>query len=83
MKTIIGGTARLSLITRRNQFFQDLVEKSDELKQRGKGIFYDTEEEALRNLGTDYKKINIDPGKTLEAGVTNPVNSKYAIKEIA
>jgi len=83
MQTILGGTARLSLITRRNQFFQDLVEKSDELKQRGKGIFYDTEEEALRNLGTDYKKINIDPGKTLEAGVTNPVNGKYAIKEIA
>jgi hypothetical protein len=83
MQTILGGTARLSLITRRNEFFQDLVSKSDELKQRGKGIFYDTEEEALRNLGTDYKKINIDPGKTLEAGVTNPVNGKYAIKEIA
>ena len=83
MQTILGGTARLSLITRRNQFFQDLVEKSDELKQRGKGIFYDTEEEALRNLGTDYKKINIDPGKTLEAGVTNPVNGKYAIREIS
>ena len=83
MQTILGGTARLSLITRRNQFFQDLVEKSDELKQRGKGIFYDTEEEALQNLGTDYKKINIDPGKTLEAGVTNPVNGKYAIREIS
>ena len=83
MQTILGGTARLSLITRRNQFFQDLVAKSDELKTRGKGIFYDTEEEALQNLGPDFKKINIDPNKALEAGITNPVNGKYAINEIA
>jgi len=83
MQTILGGTARLSLITRRNEFFQDLVAKSDELKSRGKGIFYDTEEEALQNLGPDFKKINIDPNKALEAGVTNPVNGKYAITEIA
>jgi hypothetical protein len=83
MQTILGGTARLSLITRRNQFFQDLVSKSDELKQRGKGIFYDTEEEALQNLGPDFKKINIDPNKALEAGITNPVNGKFAINEIA
>jgi hypothetical protein len=83
MQTILGGTARLSLITRRNQFFQDLVSKSDELKTRGKGIFYDTEEEALQNLGPDFKKINIDPNKALEAGITNPVNGKFAINEIA
>jgi len=83
MQTILGGTARLSLITRRNQFFQDLVAKSDELKSRGKGIFYDTEEEALQNLGPDFKKINIDPNKALEAGITNPINGKYAITEIA
>jgi hypothetical protein len=83
MQTILGGTARLSLITRRNEFFQDLVAKSDELKARGKGIFYDTEEEALQNLGPDFKKINIDPNKALEAGITNPVNGKYAITEIA
>jgi hypothetical protein len=59
MQTILGGTARLSLITRRNQFFQDLVSKSDELKTRGKGIFYDTEEEALQNLGPDFKKLTL------------------------
>ena len=84
MQTILGGTARLSLITRRNQFFQDLVNKSDELKGSGnRGMFYNTEQEALANLGPDIKKINIDPGKTLEAGITNPVNGKYAITEIA
>ena len=76
MQTILGGTARLSLVTRRNEFFQDLVSKSDELKTRGKGIFYDTEEEALQNLGPDFRKINIDPNKSLEAGITNPVNGK-------
>ena len=83
MQTVLGGTARLSMITRRNQFFQDLVAKSDELKARGKGIFYDTEEEALQNLGPDFRKINIDPNKALEAGITNPVNGKFAINEIA
>ena len=83
MQTILGGTARLSLITRRNEFFQDLVSKSDELKTKGKGIFYDTEEEALQNLGPDFRKINIDPNKALEAGITNPVNGKFAINEIA
>jgi len=83
IQTILSGTARLSLITRRNQFFQDLLEKSNELKQVGKGMFYDTEEEALKNLGPNFKKINIDPNKTLEAGVTNPLNGKYAINEIA
>ena len=83
MQTILGGTARLSLVTRRNEFFQDLVSKSDELKTRGKGIFYDTEEEALQNLGPDFRKINIDPNKSLEAGITNPVNGKFAINEIA
>ena len=83
MQTILGGTARLSLIVRRNQFFQDLLEKSDELKQRGKGIFYDNYDEALLNLGKDIERIEIDPSKTLEAGITNPLNGKYAIKEIA
>jgi len=83
IQTILSGTARLSLITRRNQFFQDLIEKSNELKQIGKGMFYDTEEEALKNLGPNFKKINIDPNKSLEAGITNPLNGKYAITEIA
>lgn len=83
IQTILSGTAKLSLITRRNQFFQDLIEKSNELKKIGKGMFYDTEEEAFKNLGSNYKKINIDPSKSLEAGITNPLNGKYAITEIA
>ena len=84
MQTILGGTGRLSLVTRRNEFFQDLVQKSNELSKSGKrGMIYETEEEALQALGPDIKKINIDPGKTLEAGITNPVNGKWAINEVA
>ena len=83
MQTILGGTARLSLVTRRNQFFQDLLVKSDELSKRGKGIFYDNEAEALRNLGPDFRKIDFKAGNNLEAGITNPLEGKYAINEIA
>ncbi|NDC17491.1 MAG: hypothetical protein EBZ92_06130 [Actinobacteria bacterium] len=83
MQTILGGTARLSLVTRRNQFFQDLLVKSDELSQRGKGIFYDNEADALRNLGPDFRKIDFKKGNNLEAGITNPLEGKYAITEIA
>ena len=84
MQTVLGGTARLSLVTRRNEFFQDLIAKSDELKATGRGIFYDTEREALENLGPNIKKIeSIDPAKKLEAGITNPLNGKYTTTEVA
>ena len=29
MQTILGGTAKLSVIARRNTFFDDLIKKSD------------------------------------------------------
>ena len=32
MQTILAGTSKLSLIVRRNEFFDDLVRKSDQLK---------------------------------------------------
>ena len=84
MQTILGGTGRLSLITRRNEFFDDLVKESNSLKEAGKrGMFYDDEAEALAALGPDIKKVEIDPNKALEAGITNPLNGKYAITEIA
>jgi len=84
MQTILGGTGRLSLITRRNEFFDDLLKESDSLKKSKKrGMFYDTENEAMQALGPNIKKIDIDPGRKLEAGITNPLNGKYAITEIA
>ena len=87
MQTILGGTARLSLIARRNQFFQDLMAESDRLGglKTGRKMFYGKDEydEAVRVLGDDIKLINIDPAKTLDAAITNPLHDKYAITEIA
>ena len=84
MQTILAGTSRLSLITRRNEFFDDLVKQSDADKAAGKrGMFYDTEAEAFDALGPNIRKINVDPNKALEAGITNPINGKFAIDEIA
>ena len=51
MQTILGGTSRLSLITRRNEFFDSLVKKSDELKLQGKTpIFADSYDEAVKSF---------------------------------
>jgi len=84
MQTILAGTSRLSLITRRNEFFDDLVKQSDADKAAGKrGMFYDDEAEAFAALGPNIRKINVDPNKALEAGITNPINGKFAIDEIA
>ena len=84
MQTILAGTSRLSLVARRNEFFDDLVKESDSLIKSGKrGMFYKTEQEAFDALGPNIRKINIDPNKALEAGITNPLNGKYAIDEIA
>ena len=46
-------------------------------------MFYKTEQEAFDALGPNIRKINIDPNKALEAGITNPLNGKYTIDEIA
>ena len=84
MQTILAGTSRLSLITRRNEFFDDLVKQSDADKAAGKrGMFYDDEAEAFAALGPNIRKINVDPNKALEAGITNPINGKFAIDEVA
>jgi len=87
LQTILGGTGRISLVTRRNELFQDLISRSDELIKKGKrGMFYETEEEALNALGPYIRKIEadkLDPGRKFEAGVTNPIANKYTINEIA
>ena len=84
MQTILGGTARLSLITRRNQFFNDLMTESERLGglKTGRKMFYENYDEAIQKLGDDIRQVNMDPGKTLEAGITNPLQNKWAIREI-
>ena len=51
MQTILGGTAKLSMITRRNLFFQDLIKKNDELIAAGKKpMFAKSNDEARLNI---------------------------------
>ena len=84
MQTILAGTSRLSVISRRNVFFDNIIKESDVLKKNGqRGMIYDTYDEAVDALGTDIKEIRIDLGRKLEAGVTNPLNGKYALKGVA
>jgi hypothetical protein len=76
MQTILGGTAKLSLIARRNQFFDELIKKSDELTAAGKEpMFVKNVDEARLVFGDDFKAIEvIDPGGKLSVskGATNP-----------
>jgi len=88
MQTILGGTAKLSMITRRNLFFQDLIKKSDELKAAGqKPMFAKTADEARLLFGDDYQQIRIDQAKTLsvaaKGGSVNPLNELYTTKGMA
>ena len=85
MQTILAGTSKLSLIVRRNEFFDDLVRKSDQLKAEGKlPMFADSEEEALMLFGRQkVKRIDIDLGKRLQVGEYNPLNGKWAPEGIA
>jgi len=88
MQTMLGGMAKLSLVTRRNVFFNDLIKKSDELKTSGgTPMFAKTQDEARLLFGDDYKQIRIDEAKTLsvgaKTGATNPLNELYAPSGIA
>ena len=70
MQTILGGTAKLSMIVRRNVFFKDLMKKNDELIAAGKRpMFVKNEDEALKWFGDNYKRIEVlDPAQTLHVG---------------
>ena len=84
MQTMLAGSGRLSLITRRNQFYEELMKKStDDIAAGNKGFFYETELDAFNALGGNIKRIDIDPSRTVEAGITNPLNGKYAEKGVA
>ena len=78
MQTILGGTSRLSLITRRNEFFDNLIKVNDNLIKAGKKPFLvKTQTEATAVFGPDqsqgFRRINMDPNKVLEASSTNPL----------
>jgi hypothetical protein len=78
MQTIIGATAKLSMLTRRNMFYRDLLNKNDEVaasfssgKSNVKPFLARSEDEARELFGTDFVPVEvIDPAKrlTIDAG---------------
>ena len=78
LQTIIGATAKLSMLTRRNMFYRDLLKKNDEVAElyrsgtsKTKPFLARSEDEARELFGTDYELVEvIDPGKrlTIDAG---------------
>lgn len=69
MLTTLASTGKLSMVTRRNEFFSDILKESDRLKaiadgefaktgaRTTKGIFYDSAEEAADSLGISIQEI--------------------------
>jgi len=78
MQTMIGGMAKLSILARRNIFFDDLIKKNDELIAAGKKpLFVSSNEEALSVWGVGgSRQIRVDQARALavesKAGASNP-----------
>ena len=69
LQTILNGTNKLSMITRRNQMLDNLIKKSNERVAAGlRPMLADTREEAVGLFTDDFRAINMDPGKKLAAG---------------
>ena len=88
ISTILGGTERLSMLTRQNQFFQQLRDVSERLIAEGKpGLFYKASErgKAVEAFGVDNVKIVefLDPGRKYDAGIPNPVSGMFTSKGMA
>ena len=72
MQTILAGTAKLSMIVRRNVFFKNLMKKNEELIAAGKRpMFTKSEDQALSLYGPDYKRVAVlDPTQSLHVGTS-------------
>jgi len=92
LQTMLSATARMSLVTRRNEFFRDILAQSDEMAKKGidpktnknyEKLFYESAEDARNSGVKDVKEVTVlDPGSKLETGVHNPLLNKYAIPEV-
>ena len=82
MQTILGGTAKLSMIVRRNVFFKDLMKKNDEILEKAykeieatgktniKPMFVKDQNDARLFFGDNFKKIDVlDPTQSLHVGL--------------
>jgi len=84
MQTIIGATAKLSMLTRRNMYYRDLLKKNDEVAElfrsgqsNTKPFLARSEDEARELFGTDYELVEvIDPGKRLEVSAGKGVKKE-------
>jgi hypothetical protein len=76
LQMILNGTNKLSMITRRNQFLDNLVIDSNEQAAKlaagtatgTRPMLVNTREEAIKYFGDDFRQITMDPGKKLAAG---------------
>jgi hypothetical protein len=88
MQTMIGGMAKLSLITRRNLFYDDLIKKNDEVvanwtaatdkRSVSQPMFARSEPEARAFFGDDYRRIQpIDPAQTLNVNIASGSSNPF------
>ena len=84
-------------MTRRNQLFLTLNKQSRNIRRAkfiaenpGKeipaalrGMFRETELEAINDLGKNVKQIQLDPSRVEEAGIVNPLDGLYAERGVA
>jgi hypothetical protein len=88
MQTMIGGMAKLSLITRRNLFYDDLIKKNDEVvanwtaatdkRSVAQPMFARSEAEARAFFGDDFVKIQpIDPAQTLNVNIASGSSNPF------
>jgi len=99
MSTMLAGTGKLSLLTRRNQFFDKLLDESNlatEMMKDAAGntvkkypnkkqMFFDDEAAAVEALGNgNVKLVGFDPGGKIQIGnAAHRLNGMFAHKGIA
>ena len=96
MSTMLAGTGKLSLLTRRNQFFDKLLDESNLAREidpktgnkvypEKKQMFFDDEAAAVEALGNgNVKLVGFDPGGKVQIGnAAHRLNGMFAHKGIA
>ena len=88
MQTMIGGMAKLSLITRRNLFYDDLIKKNDEVtevfrnaadkRSVAQPMFARSEAEARAFFGDDFVRVEvIDPAQKLNVNIASGASNPF------